>query len=110
MSNEQNGQEKPAKRARKQPIDLATAKVADGAVRTPTSVYEILGISTTSYKTASLEDYKQTLASMNLIDLQEESYRHGTPATDNRAKSIGGSVLIANIWPLSSVRPSRSER
>ncbi len=81
--NTENKSGEVVKRGRKK-HDLSTAKVADGALKSPNSVYEMVGISTSSYKSRTLEEYKETLASMNLMELQEEAYRHATPATDNR--------------------------
>ncbi len=93
MSNEKttqdqgNAPQKAVKRVKK-PIDLATAHVADGAIISPKSVYEIVGISTNSYKTGSYAEYQESLASMSLMQLQEEAFKCGTPATDNRAVII----------------------
>lgn len=62
-------------------IDLATAKTADGATHTATSVYEICGIRSHSYNTNSYDVYKRNLASMNLMQLQEEAYERGIIAS-----------------------------
>lgn len=71
------------KRTRKQ-VNLATAKVADGQTRTPTSVYEIVGIPTHSYKTNHLSQYSRELSTMNLAQLHQEAYARAVLATDSR--------------------------
>lgn len=71
------------KRARKR-IDLSKAKVADGEVRTHTSVYEIMGVSTHGYHTTNASQYSQELRAMNLLQLQDEAYRRAITPTDNR--------------------------
>jgi hypothetical protein len=98
MSNETTGQEQAvnvttavtaapapgtARRARKR-VNLATAHVADGQAKAPTSVYEMLGISTHGYKTTSLAAYSADLKGMNRYQLHEEAYARAVLATDNR--------------------------
>ena len=78
MSTETSG-----KGARKK-VNLSTAKVADGEVKSPTSVYEILGISTHGYKTNNLDTYSRDIKAMNLMQLQEEAYERAIIATENR--------------------------
>jgi hypothetical protein len=84
MSNDNTGN---ARKPRKK-VNLATAKTADGEVRTPTSVYEILGISTHGYKTTSLASYSANIKTMNLAQLHEEAYARAVLATDDRATLI----------------------
>lgn len=74
----------PAKRGRPKKVNLATAKVADGALSAPKSVYEICGISTHGYNTTNLDDYKGSIKAMNLMQLQEEAYNKGVLPTDSR--------------------------
>lgn len=69
-------------------IDLATAKVADGELKAPVSVYEICGISENAYGTTSFESYKKKLASMNLIQLQDHAFKIGALATQDRSVLI----------------------
>jgi hypothetical protein len=71
------------KRTRKK-VNLATAKVADGEVKSPTNVYDIVGIPTHRYKTTSLASYSANLKAMNLIQLQEEAYNRAVLATESR--------------------------
>lgn len=72
-----------AKRPRKR-VNLATAHTADGEVKSPTSVYDLLGISTHGYKTTNLTSYTATLKSMNLAELHNEAYARAVLGTDNR--------------------------
>ncbi len=65
-------------------LNLSTAKVADGAQRSSQSVYELCGISTNTYRVNTIKDYTRTIRAMNLIDLQDEAYKNGVLATDNR--------------------------
>jgi hypothetical protein len=73
----------PVKRTRKR-VNIATAKVADGEIKSPTSVYEILGIPTHGYKSSSLAAYSADLRGMNLYQLQEEAYNRAVLATDSK--------------------------
>ena len=74
--------------AKRKKIDLATAMVADAEVKSPTSLYEICGVRTSSYRTSNVEEYKASLAALNLIQLQDEAYQHAVPATQNREAII----------------------
>lgn len=74
----------PAKRGRPKKVNLATAKVADGALESPKSIYEICGIASHSYNTSNLEEYKRSISSLNLMQLQEEAYNKGILPTDSR--------------------------
>lgn len=69
-------------------LDLATAKVADGQLKSPASVYEICGMITNAYGTTSLETYSKRLAEMNLIELQDHAYKIGALATNDRSVLI----------------------
>lgn len=75
--------------ARKSKINLATAKVADGALKAPKSVYEICGIGTTSYKHRSVAEYSKMLNSLNLIELQDHAFQVGVLAGPDRNTLIG---------------------
>ncbi len=73
---------KPAKRGKKA-LNLATAQVADGALAAPQSVYEICGNKYSRYRTTDIGIYSQSLAAMNLIELQDHAYDVAvTPARD----------------------------
>lgn len=77
----QNAPKKP----RKAKLNLATAKVADGALATPKSVYEICGIRDGRYGgTKNVGDYERSLAKMDLIELQDEAYNKGVTPNQNR--------------------------
>lgn len=70
--------------ARKNKLDLSKATVADGSLRAPKSVYEIVGINDSIFPTENYEDYQKMLASMNTIDLVEHAYKIGVVATPDR--------------------------
>lgn len=74
--------------ARKSKLNLATAKVADGALRAHKSVYDICGIATTSYKHKDLASYSSMLGSMNLMDLQDHAFKVGVLAGPDRTTLI----------------------
>ena len=85
MSNEITGKESvvATRRGRKK-VDLSTAKVADGELKSSTSVYELLGISTHGYKTSNAAEYTMQLRGMNLLQLQEEAYARAVLPTENK--------------------------
>lgn len=64
-------------------INLKTAKVSNGALPAK-SVYEMVGIPTTSYKHKSLADYSKMIGRLNLIELQDHAYEQGVPAGPDR--------------------------
>lgn len=68
----------------KKKVDLATAKVADGALVSGRSVYEICGNRYSKYKTADLNVYRKTIAAMNLLELQDHAYEVGVTANQDR--------------------------
>ncbi len=74
--------------AKRKKIDLATAMVADAEIKSPTSLYEICGVRTSTYRTANVEEYEESLKSLDLLRLQEEAYAHAVPATQNREAII----------------------
>jgi hypothetical protein len=74
--------------AARKKLDLTKAKVADGALAAPRSVYEMVGISTHSYGTNNRAEYEATINHMNLIELQDEAYKHGVLASESRSITI----------------------
>lgn len=68
----------------KKKLDLSTAKVADGALKAPKSLYEVMGISTNRYKIKDLASYEKAIARMDLIELQDEAYDKGVTPNSNR--------------------------
>lgn len=84
--------EKTPRKARtpRKTVDLAaaTTKTADGALKPVRSVYAMCGVSENNYRSVSKAQYSINLAGMNLIELQDEAYEHGVPATDNRETMI----------------------
>jgi len=71
-----------AKRGRK--LDLATAKIADGALTAPANVYEIIGHKVSVYTTSDYLTYQKQLRGMALYDMQEHAHEVGEIPTDNR--------------------------
>lgn len=67
----------------KEVLDLSKAKIADGALDNPASVYEIVGRRTSVYNTAKYEDYQKYLRTLNLYDLQSHAYEVGVIPVDN---------------------------
>lgn len=61
----------------KKVLDLKSAKVADGALNAPASVYEIIGRKTSVYRTSNYEEYQKYLRTLNLYDLQSHAYEVG---------------------------------
>ncbi len=72
-------------------INIATAKVADGEVKSTTQIYDICGVKTSNYRTANLEEYTNYIKSLNLVQLQDEAYQHSVLASSNR------DVIIDNL-------------
>lgn len=66
---------KPRKNAKK--LNLASAKIADGALNSPKSVYEIIGYDPNHYKTNDLSSYSNSLRGLPLYELQSEAQRLG---------------------------------
>lgn len=69
-------------------LDISKAKVADGALNAPRSVYEMVGITVNKYATDNRDQYEATINNMNLIELQDEAYKHGVLASDSRNVTI----------------------
>ncbi len=75
--------------AARKKLDISKAKVADGALSAPKSVYEMVGIATHDYgKDIDRTGYEAVLKRMNLIELQDEAYKHGVLASDSMAITI----------------------
>jgi hypothetical protein len=74
--------------ARKKKLDLTTAKTADGALYSPKSVYEIVGLNDSLFPTSNYEEYQKLLSTMNTIDLVDHAYRLGVVATSDRQSLI----------------------
>ncbi len=73
-----------ARNTKKPTVNLATAKVADGQSQASRSVYEMVGLPTTSYRQKSLADYTKMINGMNLIELQDHAWVVGELAGPNR--------------------------
>jgi hypothetical protein len=70
--------------ASKKKLDLSTAIVADGALTSQKSVYEIIGINDSIFPTQNYEQYQKLIAGMNTIDLIDHAYKIGVVATSDR--------------------------
>jgi hypothetical protein len=75
----------PNKSAKSAPLNLSTAKTADGALKSPLSVYEIVGISTSPYRTTNLAEYQKTLGKMDLYELHSHAYDIGVLPSHSRS-------------------------
>lgn len=84
MAKSQQSQPQKGRKQSKQKLDLSTATVADGALRAPTSVYEVIGAKYSSYKERNLAEYSASLAKMDLMTLQDHAYNLGVVANANR--------------------------
>lgn len=70
--------------ARKSPkLNLQTSKVADGA-SPARSVYELVGIPTTSYRHKTLASYTKMINGLNMIELHDHAYDLGIPTHPDR--------------------------
>lgn len=69
-------------------LDISKAKTADAALAAPKSVYEMVGISTHNYVTDDRAAYEGNINRMDLIELQDEAYKHGVLASESRAITI----------------------
>lgn len=69
--------------ARKPKIDLSKAQTTDGALPAR-SIYEAVGIPTTSYRHASLASYSKMINALDLIELQDHAYEQGVLAGPDR--------------------------
>lgn len=68
-------------------LDIATAKTSNGALPAR-SVYEAVGIPTTSYKHKTLAEYSKMINSLDLIQLQDHAYEQGVLAGPDRTTLI----------------------
>lgn len=75
-------------RTPKKKLDLSTATVADGALPSSRSVYEILGMNDSIFPTQNYEEYQRLLVGMNTIDLIDHAYKIGVVATSDRNSLI----------------------
>lgn len=69
-------------------LDISKAKVADAALSAPKSVYEMVNIQTHAYGSVDRPSYEASLRRMNLIELQDEAYKHGVLASDSMSITI----------------------
>ena len=72
----------------KKKLDLNSAYVADGALKSPKSVYEILGMNDSIFPTQNYEEYQKLLSGMNTMDLVDHAYKIGVVATSDRGCMI----------------------
>lgn len=70
-------------RAKRPKLDLATAKVADGALATAATVYDLIGHKTSSYRTADYGEYQRFLKTLNLADMQDHAHDVNEVPIDN---------------------------
>ena len=67
-----------------EPINLASATVATGALAAPKSIYEIMGLTSKLYTTSDYETYQKDIAAMSLHVLHEHAYEVGVAASGDR--------------------------
>lgn len=77
-------QAKPTKAKPQEPLNLASATVATGALAAPKSIYEIMGLTSKLYSTADYATYQKDIASMSLHTLHEHAYEVGIAANGDR--------------------------
>ncbi len=65
----------------KKKIDLNKTKIADGSLRSPKSVYEIIGLNDSVFPTQNYEEYQKIINNMNTIDLVDHAYKIGVVAS-----------------------------
>jgi hypothetical protein len=68
----------------KKKLDLNKAKIADGAMKAPKSVYEIIGLNDSIFPTQNYEEYQKIINNMNTIDLVDHAYKIGVVASSDR--------------------------
>lgn len=68
----------------KEPINLASATVATGALASPKSIYEIMGLQSKVYTTSDYATYQKDIAAMSLHALHEHAYEVGIAANGDR--------------------------
>lgn len=67
-----------------EPLNLASATVATGALAAPKSIYEIMGLTSKLYNTNDYETYQKDIAAMSLHTLHEHAYEVGIAASGDR--------------------------
>lgn len=67
------------------PVNIAAATVATGALASPKSIYEIMGLTSKLYSTTDYETYQKDIASMSLHTLHEHAYEVGVAASGDRS-------------------------
>lgn len=72
----------------KKPLDLSTAKQIDGAVSSPKTVDDLLGLSRPIYDTRDLDVYRRRLSAMHLYQLQSHAQKLGVVPSHNRQVCI----------------------
>lgn len=77
-------QAKSTKAKSQEPINLAAATVATGALAAPKSIYEIMGLQSKVYTTSDYSTYQKDIAAMSLHTLHEHAYEVGIAANGNR--------------------------
>lgn len=80
--------EEKVKKTRKK-LDLSKVQVADGALKAPRSVYEIVGFPETDYDTRDIDVYRKELDRMQNFELQEHAARHGVLPSWEREITMG---------------------
>lgn len=68
----------------KEPLNLASATVATGALAAPKSIYEMMGLTSRLYNTNDYETYQKDIAAMSLHTLHEHAYEVGIAANGDR--------------------------
>ena len=79
---------KKTSKDRAKTIDLSKATVANGALESKQSIYDIMGISSRAYWTADYETYKADIDAMALHKLHEHAYDVGVAAMGDRTHLI----------------------
>lgn len=69
-------------------IDITTAQVADGALKAPRSVYEIVGVKNVSYRERTYASYQSQLRKMDLVELHDHAYEVGSVPSPSKEITI----------------------
>lgn len=69
-------------------LDIATAQVADGALKAERSIYEIVGFKSVRYRARSYAEYQTMIRKMDLLQLHEHSYEVGAVASPSKEITI----------------------
>lgn len=65
------------RKTKKEPLNLATAMQADGALKPLRSVYDLVGVKNVTYREKTYAAYQEQLRRMDLAQLHEHSYQVG---------------------------------